>query len=307
MVKLVHVEGIKLSQLRALVAVAETGNFSEAALQLSVSQSAISHAIATLEDELGVVLLSRGRYGARLTPIGERVLQHAQAMLQSLDLIGQEATLSRGLEKGQVRITAFRSVASHVLPEVIAKFKQRYPEIVVTVTEYRGDDGVERELREGKADIGFTCMPTNHEFESWEFMRDEYLLLLPPNWSLPKLPLTWAELETYSMILPPETDYCSLLIRGHFGKLGQRLNAAYEILEDSTIIGMVAKGLGATIMARLAAEPLPPEMQVYSLPVPLERIIRVAMLVDALHPPAVFAFLDTLKELYPPCHRVELT
>jgi hypothetical protein len=63
---------IKLSQLRALVAVAECGNFSEAALHLEVSQSAVSHAIATLEDELGVVLFTRGRHGATLTPIGER-------------------------------------------------------------------------------------------------------------------------------------------------------------------------------------------------------------------------------------------
>lgn len=59
---------IKLSQLRALVAIADCGNFSEAALELDLSQSTISHAIATLEEELGVTLLQRGRHGARLTP-----------------------------------------------------------------------------------------------------------------------------------------------------------------------------------------------------------------------------------------------
>ncbi|NJK71999.1 MAG: LysR family transcriptional regulator, partial [Synechococcaceae cyanobacterium SM2_3_60] len=59
---------IKLSQLKMLLAVAEAGNFGEAGLQLGVSQSAVSHAIATLEAELGVILLNRGRYGAQLTP-----------------------------------------------------------------------------------------------------------------------------------------------------------------------------------------------------------------------------------------------
>nr|WP_258002467.1 LysR family transcriptional regulator [Fischerella thermalis] len=58
---------MKLSQIRALVAVAECGNFSEAASELQLSQPAISHAIATLEEELGVPLFARGRYGAVLS------------------------------------------------------------------------------------------------------------------------------------------------------------------------------------------------------------------------------------------------
>lgn len=72
---------MKLSQLRALVAVADHNNFSEAALHLGLSQSAISHAIASLEEKLGVVLLSRGRHGAHLTSVGERVTTHARNVL----------------------------------------------------------------------------------------------------------------------------------------------------------------------------------------------------------------------------------
>jgi len=60
---------IKLSQLRALVAVAVHGNFSEAALHLGLSQSAVGRTIATWR--IGVLLLSRGRHGAHLTPVGE--------------------------------------------------------------------------------------------------------------------------------------------------------------------------------------------------------------------------------------------
>lgn len=62
---------MKLSQLRILVAVADRENFSEAALDLEMSQSAVSHAIATLEDHLGVILFLRGRHGDRLTPVGK--------------------------------------------------------------------------------------------------------------------------------------------------------------------------------------------------------------------------------------------
>jgi len=68
---------IKLSQLRALVAIADCGNFSEAALKLDVTQSTISHAITILEEDLGITLVQRGRHGARLTPVGDRITAHA--------------------------------------------------------------------------------------------------------------------------------------------------------------------------------------------------------------------------------------
>jgi DNA-binding transcriptional LysR family regulator len=290
-----NLEGIKLSQLRVLTAIAKFGNFSEAALHLSISQSAVSHAIASLEDELGVVLLSRGRHGATLTPIGERVLDHVRQILRQVEEIGKEVNLARGLQGGQVRVASFRSAATHVLPGVIAQFRKRFPGISVSILEYRGDDGVEQALREGRADVGITCLPTSTEFESWELLRDEYIVLLPPNTAVPGTHISWEQLAEYPLIMPPSNDYCSILIRGYMTQWEQPLKAAYEIMEDSTIVSMVSQGLGASIMARLAAEPLPPDVQVRYLPVRLERIIRVAVLANALHPPSVYAFLDTLK------------
>ncbi|HEY9648362.1 MAG TPA: LysR family transcriptional regulator [Chroococcidiopsis sp.] len=294
-----NLENIKLSQLRALAAVATYGNFSEAALQLSISQSAVSHAIAGLEDELGVVLLSRGRHGARLTPVGEMITTHARDMLRLLDVIGKEANLAKGLEGGHLRIATFRSVGTHVLPEIIARFQRCFPAITVSISEYRGDEGVENSLREGRADLGFTCLPTANEFETFEFMRDEYFVLLPPNLKRPDVPMTWEELMGYSLILPPVTDYCNIYIRQHLAHHNCTLKATYEIQEDSTIVGMVRRGLGVTIMASLAAEPLPPEIQVCRLPVPLERSIRIAVCANGLHPPAVYAFVDMVKEMFP--------
>jgi DNA-binding transcriptional LysR family regulator len=291
-----NLEEVKLSQLRALVAVAAHSNFSEAALTLSISQSAVSHAIATLEAQLGVILLYRGRQGASLTPVGERILKHAQDMLRSLSLLGKEADLSKGLQGGQVRIASFRSVATHVLPEVISKFRENYPAIAVTITEYRGDEGVEEALRDGRSDIAFTCMPPAEEFDSWELMRDEYVVLLPPKTKISEGRMTWKQLASYPLIMPPKDDYCATIIRNYFVEAGHVLKSTYEIVEDSTIVGMVMKGLGITIMAKLAAEPLPPGVQVRELPTSLTRVIQVATLESALNPPPVYAFLDTLKQ-----------
>jgi DNA-binding transcriptional LysR family regulator len=288
---------LKISQLRALVAVANHGNFSEAALHLELSQSAVSHAIASLEEELGVMLLSRGRHGAHLTPVGERVIEQARQVLHLLEGIAKEANREKGLHGGQVRLAAFRSVATHILPTVIARFRSCFPNVAVTLMEHFDYLGVEQALREGRADIGFTYLPTANEFETWEIVRDEYIVLLPPTPRLRNSQLTWQQLATYPLILPCPNDACYVQIRNHLLALDFPLKAAYEVNEDSTSVSMVMQGLGAAFLPRLAAEPLPAGIQVRSLPVPLERIIGTAMLANSLHTPAVFAFLDALRNV----------
>ncbi len=127
---------VKISQLRAIVAVADRGNFSSAALDLELSQSTISHAIATLEEELGVVLLFRGRHGAILTPMGEQVIQEARQVLQLVGTIQEKANKARRLQSGQVRVASVRSIATNILPEIIAQFRGKFPEISVVITDY---------------------------------------------------------------------------------------------------------------------------------------------------------------------------
>ena len=285
---------LKISQLRALVTVADHHNFSEAALHLGISQSAVSHAIATLEDELGVLLLNRGRNGASLTPVGERLIVQARQVLALLIEIVQEANREKGLQGGQVRIAAFRSMASRIVPMVISRFRDRFPSITVTVTEFDEHFELEQTLRFGHADIGFASLPYSEEFETFEILKDEYIVLLPPGSQLSQIQLTWEQLADYPLIIS-SIDSCSTKIRHCLKKSTVPLNIAYEIRQDSTIISMTVQGLGAAVLPRLAAEPIPSELTVCRLPCALERRLGVAVLQDALHPPAVFAFLDALK------------
>lgn len=285
---------MKLSQLRAIVAVADYGNFSEAALELNLSQPAISHAIATLEAELGVSLFARGRRGAVLTVAGERIIAHARQSLQHLELMQKEANLQKGLNGGQVRVASFRSVATHVLPVVIARFRNRFPNIGITIIERPDYLDIEQTLRDGRADIGITYLPTSPEFEVWELVRDDYIVLLPPSARIEGTHLTWDELAAYTLILLPCLP-CGRLLHQHLTAIAPPMNTASDIQEDSTIVSMVMQGLGAAILPRLAAEPIPSSLHVYPLPAPLKRVIGVATISEALHTPAVFAFLDILK------------
>ena len=284
---------LKISQLRILVAVAEYKNFSEAALHLDISQSAVSHAVATLEEQLGIMLFYRGRNGANLTSVGKQLINPAKQILDLLQEIATEANRGKGLEGGNVRLVSFRSAATHILPASIAQFCSQFPSIEVSVTETDEDTKIENLLRSGKADIGLIHLPSSEDFETWEIYRDEYVVLLPSNLKIERK-LTWEQLVKYPLIIS-SVDNCSITVRQYLHRSAQPVNIAYEMREDSTMVSMAIQGLGAAIIPLLAATPVPPELKVYSLPIPLERIIKIAVYKDALHTPVVYAFMDILK------------
>ncbi len=286
---------IKISQLRILIAVADYRNFSEAALDLNISQSAVSHAIATLESDLGVILFNRGRNGADLTAVGKQLIPPAKQILDLLQQIVNEANRSKGLKGGSVRLVSFRSAATHILPALIAQFRRQFPLIKVSVKEVDEDIEIENILRLGKADIGLIHVPCSEDLTTWEIQQDEYVVLLPKSLKLSQTELTWKQLAAYPLIIS-SIGSCSTKIHQHLRKSPEPLNIAYEMREDSTMVSMAIQGLGAAIIPLLAATPVPTELKMYSLPVPLERIIKAAIVEDALHTPAVFAFMDTLKK-----------
>jgi len=288
---------ITLSQLQILLAVARYSSFSEAALKLGLSQSSVSGAIATLEDQLGIVLFLRGRHGAHLTPIGDRMVVYAQQMVQLQEEMFTEARLSNSLKGGDLRIASFRSLTTHILSNVLAQFRQRFPDVAICISDNTNNDIVAEDLRKGRADVGFTDSRPGHEFEHWEVYRDEYVVLIPNSLQLKEATLTWEQLSRFSLIMFGEGCTNDEEVYAHCAAHGATLKVNYHVNADSSIVSMMAQGLGATIMPRLVAEPIPANVQVYSLPVPLYRMIWMTVLADALLSPPVFAFLDMVKAL----------
>jgi DNA-binding transcriptional LysR family regulator len=242
-----------------------------------------------------VPLFARGRHGAVLTPAGERILYHARQAMQHLEMMQHEANLHKGLHGGHVRIAAFRSVATHLLPKAISQFHNQFPEIAVTIIECPNFTDVEQCLRDGRTDIGITCLPTGEEFDTSEIFQDEYLALLPPHIKISSPKISWEDIAAYPPVLLPSTP-CGRILHNHLKTLAIPINTASDIQEDSTVVSMVNQGLRAAIMPRLAAVPIPPKVQAYSLPAPLKRVIATAILSNALHVPAVFTFLEMLKK-----------
>ena len=290
---------LKIAQLAALVAVADEGSFSAAALQMGLAQSTVSHAIATLEASLGVVLLLRGRSGAVLTPIGMEICQQAREVLAQVDKIQKTAAQVKELKAGRVRVAAVRTVATHILPEAISTFRQQHPGLSVEILEYDLYLDVEQAIREGKVDLGFTLLPTAAEFQSWEIFREPFVALLPPLESAYEASeaLSWKELSGYARIVNARSVAHNDLVSEHLARFGCHLSVDYSVREDSTMMNLVEKGLGVAILARLEAKPIPKGVRVRLLPETLERVMGVAVLEDAILPRAVFVFLDVLLSL----------
>ena len=292
---------MKLSQIRSFVAVAKYGKFSQAAVELDLTQPTVSHAIASLENDLGVQLLFRGKKGINLTPAGQNVLIHCQQVLQAIENINREASLHKSLEGGEVRISAFRGASAQLLPKIKASFKTKYPQINIKIAEEKDCPQVEQMVYEGKADLGFTILPTSRNLETIEVLRDDYIVLLPPNIKLAtdteQNVISWQQLRSIPIISYPDRNSCYKQIKSYFAAEGYQFQPAEQVRESDTIINLVATGLGATIIPQLSVFHIPAGICVCQLPKPLQRIVVAATPKDIDLSHAVWAFTDFIKQL----------
>ncbi len=284
---------VTLTQLRALDAVAKHGSYSEAALETMQSQSTLSHAIGELEKGLDAKIFERGRQGATLTKLGERLLEHARNALDSVKAFEQEVRLDKETLSGTIKLMSIRSAATFILPPIISDFMQRYPKVQFEFLEEGDDDNmIEDALRAGRADLGILESPfLGDGLVEFEIARDEYLLLEPQKQRAVR---SWQEIRKKPFIMC--VGGCTRHLREHWENLGIPLEPAFRVREDSVILGMVAQGLGFSIMPRLAVEPLPPEVRASSLPTPLWRKICLAATRRKLRLPAVREFVQAIKE-----------
>jgi DNA-binding transcriptional LysR family regulator len=125
---------MSVSKYEAFARVVELGSLTRAAEELGCTQSAVSHTISALEEELGFPVLTRSRAGVKLTADGERVLPAVRGVLNSQEQLSQIASSIRGLDCGTVRIGTFTSVAVHWLPSIIKEFQRDYPSVDIKLS-----------------------------------------------------------------------------------------------------------------------------------------------------------------------------
>ncbi|GBF05096.1 LysR family transcriptional regulator [Deinococcus aerius] len=285
--------GPSLAQLRALIAVADCGGFGEAAAEYGVSQSTLSEAVAKLEALAGRPLLRRTPAGTVPTEAGHRALVHARAAVQAaadaLLAAQEEGTLS-----GTLRVASFRSTATHLLPPVLAAFRARHPGVTVTLLDAEACGGGDQAVRAGRVDLSVIVADEVHDLRLTPLPHDEYLFVAPA--SRGTRPVTFDELSTGPLILPPYRDTCHQRVLRYLRERGVPLTGLTEVGQDSVTLSMVGHGLGVTVMPRLALLPLPPGLVALPLPEPLTRPLALAVLPQRAALPLIRAFTAAVVE-----------
>lgn len=297
---------MNLKQLEAFARVAETKSFSEAAKRLYLTQPTVSAHVSALEKELGVCLLLRTTKEVSLTEEGKALYGYA---VQMLDL-EQEIRAHFGRRKSGksvLRIAASTIPSQYLLPEIMVRFRERYPGVRLSVAE-TDSAGVVGQIVSGEADIGFagTVMEQKHCVYI-PFYQDELVVIAPGEGAgePESAGETAGWIRRMPVILREEGSGTRKEAQRLLRQLGielSELNIAASIENQETIKRSVRNGMGISILSRLAAED---EIRSGVLrAVPLgetggKRNINLVFDRRFVHSAEAEALIDLVKEMYP--------
>lgn len=164
----------------------ETTSFSEAAERNSISQSAVSQQIKTLEDRFGVTLVERGRRNFSVTPEGEAFLSAARNIIDAYRSIEDELSEMRDVVAGRLVIATVYSIGFHELPPYLDRFREKFPEVDLQV-QYRRSGQVYADVSDNLADLGLVAYPQERKgVEIEPAWKDRLVIICPPGHALAK-------------------------------------------------------------------------------------------------------------------------
>lgn len=270
---------MEMQQLRYVVAVARTGNFSRAAEQCHVSQPSLSQQIQKLEDELGERLFDRMKREAKPTPHGEAFLRRAVRILEEVDAAKREATDAQNLLRGTLTIGVLPTIAPYLLPDTLAEFTEKFPGVEIVVQE----DTTARLLKLAhgyEIDFALASQPIQDErLEVRELFAEELLLALPPGHPLTrKRSIQVSDLERERLIVMKEGHCLGDQVLGFCDRRDLKPNISFRSAQLETIQALVCSGLGISLIPVMAARTEREDLPAYrsfQSPVPERKIIAV--------------------------------
>jgi LysR family hydrogen peroxide-inducible transcriptional activator len=245
---------ISFKQLRYFDAVARTSHFGKAAEQCAVTQPALSMQIQELEQYLGVQLFERSRNGAMLTEAGREVAGRASKVLAELRDIVDYAR-HRGGVAGPLHFGVIPSIAPYVLPALLPVVRDTYPDLELHLRETQTQHLLD-ELVDGHLDLVLLALPVEHsEIETTKLFTDRFLLAMPKSRRITNRVRATPELLQQDRLLLLEEGHCLRDQALAFCELRRVDNIdTFGASNLSTIVQMVANGLGLTLLPELAVD-----------------------------------------------------
>lgn len=289
---------VTLRQIGAFLAVAETGAFARAAEQMHVSPSALSTLVKELEGQLGLKLFYRSTRVVQLTAAGAEFQPLARKALHDLEAAVAGSRALAQIKRGRVTVAASIVVAATMLPWVLQSFQQRQPGIQCILKD-GFEETIRDQVRRGEVDLGVgTLIEGEPGLSQVTLYRDHLVALVADGHPLTERgAVGWKELARYPLICLSGQSPSRALADAAFEEAGVRPVVAHEAAFSSTVISMVAAGLGvaalpvnvrqlsrrAGVQARLLVRPT------------VKRHLCVFSRSDAELSPAAAAFLQHLQ------------
>jgi DNA-binding transcriptional LysR family regulator len=242
---------MELRHLRYFVAVAEERNFTRAAERLHIAQPPLSRQIQQLEEDLGVALIEKGSRPLRLTEAGAFFLAHAKPLLDQVRdlkaMTRRVGKLERTLSVGFVASTLYGQ-----LPEIVRRYRERYPEVEVTLQEMTTVEQL-KALKEGRIDVGFGRLKSEDPSIRRILLREERMMVaLPPGHRLAERGGTvrLTELAHEKLLVYPKQPRPSFAdqVLGVFSEANLAPDQVTEVRELQIAMGLVAAGQGVSIV-----------------------------------------------------------
>lgn len=298
---------LDLHSVRIVRAIAEHGTISSAARALGYSQPAISQHLRRSETRLGTPLVIRSGRGVRLTEAGQVIARHAVAITSALDAASGDLAELVGLAAGTVRIAAFPTASSTLVPRLLAGMRDQHPGITVGYVEAEPPEAIGM-LREGAVDLAITFAypgdradphrSTDASLDSIPLFTEPVVLALPERHPLAAgTHVALAELAGERWIAG-----CPLC-RGHLLAACEAVGVTPDIdLETDNAIAvltLVAAGLGVALLPQLAlaTAPVPPGAAVRSTSPSSDRSIQLVVQNGSRRVPSIAATIELLERI----------
>lgn len=283
-----------LQQLEVFVQVVKTGSFTKAGQILSLTQSAVSHIISALETELGFTLLYRNRAGISITNEGQKIYQHALDILNKVELIKQEAASIAGAESGILNIGCTPSVSAKKLPDLIVHFQNKYPRIELKIFEGNYFE-IETWVTTGVVDVGFSVHPPGN-LDFIPLWNDELVVIVHQNHPFySRESVRIEEIQSQPFIMPKSG--CDMLLKQIFKENDVRPDIKFEIEHTHTILSMVDRRIGISIVPEMAVDLAPSQISMVKLLPNSPRTIGILVKSQKAASPAAAAFIKEVSQL----------
>jgi DNA-binding transcriptional LysR family regulator len=291
---------LDVRRLQVLCAVADAGTVTAAAASLSYTPSAVSQQLATLEREAGTRLVHRGPRGTRLTLAGHELVDHARAILTRLSVAQASLDAIAGLRGGRLRLASFATAGATLLPAAVAAFRERFPEVELTLAQANPDDALAL-LRAGELDLAITAEGVDGDADGLEvhhLLDDPLRVVLPRTHPLAASEaVALTDLADEVWVDAAAGSEARRLLLWACRRAGFRPRVAFESDDYAAVQELVAAAVGVALVPELALRRPPHGVVARPLAVPVVRHITAATHTGDFRSPAADAMLALLDEV----------